>query len=171
MWIYCAFRVNRRSKSSGYIPTGFTLKNSTYCPRCIYLFCMDLRANSDFYLVQHEQICVVFPWWRVFTARFRTESLYEADMFCLQRVKPSFKFQKQGSPHYWEVFKAHTDPRNACGFRNSVPVWCLLQNSAGSKQKSYEIMTMKMFAPLDKTKPNTGNIRDLNWAAVKRTTV
>ena len=30
---------------------------------------------------------------------------------------------------------------------------------------------MKMFAPLDKTKPNTGNIRGLNWAAVKRTTV
>jgi len=47
----------------------------------------------------------------------------------------------------------------------------LLRNYASRKQKSYEIMTMKMFAPLDKTKPNTRNIRDLNWAAVKRTTV
>jgi len=32
-------------------------------------------------------------------------------------------------------------------------------------------MTVKMFAILDEAKPNTRNIRDLNWAAVKRTTV
>ena len=92
-------------------------------------------------------------------------------MFCLQRAKPSFKFQKQGFPHYCEVFKAHTDPQISCGFRNSVRIWFLLQNSAGSKQKSYEIMTMKMFATLDEAKPNTRNIRGLNWTAVKRTTV
>ena len=35
-------------------------------------------------------------------------------MFCLQRANPSFKFQKQGFPHYCEVFKAHTDPQIAC---------------------------------------------------------
>jgi hypothetical protein len=49
-------------------------------------------------------------------------------MFCLQRVKPSFKIQKQFSPQYCEVFKAHTDPRIACGFRNSGRLWFLLQN-------------------------------------------
>jgi len=35
----------------------------------------------------------------------------------------------------------------------------------------YEIMTMKMFATLDKAKPNIGNIRGLNLAAVKRRAV
>jgi hypothetical protein len=47
----------------------------------------------------------------------------------------------------------------------------LLHNYASSKQKSDEIMTTKMFATLDRTKPNTRNIRGLNRAAVKRTTV
>ena len=37
----------------------------------------------------------------------------------------------------------------------------LLQNYAGSKQKSYEIMTVKMLTTLDKVKPNTGSIRGL----------
>jgi hypothetical protein len=46
----------------------------------------------------------------------------------------------------------------------------LLHNYAGSKQKSYEIMTVKMFETLDKAEPNTQNIRGLNLAAVKRTT-
>jgi hypothetical protein len=46
----------------------------------------------------------------------------------------------------------------------------LLQNYEGSKQKSYEIKTMKMFEILDKANPNTENIRGLNLAAVKRST-
>ena len=37
----------------------------------------------------------------------------------------------------------------------------LLQNYAGSKQNSYEIMTVKMLTTLDKVKPNTGSIRGL----------
>jgi hypothetical protein len=40
-----------------------------------------------------------------------------------------------------------------------------------NKQKSYEIMKMQMFATLDKANPDTGNIRSLNLAAVKHTTV
>jgi len=43
----------------------------------------------------------------------------------------------------------------------------LLQNYAGSKQKSYEIMTVKMLTTLDKVKPSTGSIRGLNLAVVK----
>jgi hypothetical protein len=40
-----------------------------------------------------------------------------------------------------------------------------------SKQKSYKIMKIKMFATLDKANPDKGNIRGLNLAAVKHTTV
>jgi hypothetical protein len=39
------------------------------------------------------------------------------------------------------------------------------------QQKSYKIMKMQMFATLDKVSPDTGNIRGLNLAAVKYTTV
>jgi hypothetical protein len=37
--------------------------------------------------------------------------------------------------------------------------------------RSHKIMRMKMFAALEQVKPNTENIRDLNLAAVKHTTV
>jgi hypothetical protein len=40
-----------------------------------------------------------------------------------------------------------------------------------NKQKSYKIKKRKMFATLDKAKPNIGNIRGLNLAAVKHRTV
>jgi hypothetical protein len=45
------------------------------------------------------------------------------------------------------------------------------QNYAGSKHKSYKIIMIRMFAILDKAKPNIGNTRDINMAAVKPTTV
>jgi hypothetical protein len=44
------------------------------------------------------------------------------------------------------------------------------QNYAGSKQKSSKIFIIQMFVILDKAKPNTGNIRGLNLAAVKAAT-
>jgi hypothetical protein len=50
-------------------------------------------------------------------------------------------------------------------------VYDYITNHAGSKQKSYKIMKMKMFAILDKAKPDTGNIRGLNLAAVMFMTV
>jgi hypothetical protein len=46
-----------------------------------------------------------------------------------------------------------------------------ISNYVGNKQKSYKIMKMKMFATLDKEKPDTGSKRCLNFAAVKYTTV
>jgi hypothetical protein len=46
-----------------------------------------------------------------------------------------------------------------------------LQNYAGNKQKLYKITKMQMSAILGKAKPYTENIRGLNLAAVKRTTV
>jgi len=45
-----------------------------------------------------------------------------------------------------------------------------LQNIAGSKQKSFKIITTQMFAVQDKAKSNTKNIRGLNLVAVKHTT-
>jgi hypothetical protein len=47
----------------------------------------------------------------------------------------------------------------------------ILQNYAGNKQKLYKIMKMQIYAILGKAKPNTENIRGLNLAVVKRTTV
>jgi hypothetical protein len=45
-----------------------------------------------------------------------------------------------------------------------------IKNYAINKPKSYKIMKMQMFATLDKENPDTGNIKGLNLAVVKRTT-
>ena len=28
-------------------------KNATFCPQCIYAFCVDLISNSDYFTIQH----------------------------------------------------------------------------------------------------------------------
>jgi len=34
--------------------TSLTFTNSTFCPHiCIYVFCVDLRTNSDYFPIQH----------------------------------------------------------------------------------------------------------------------
>jgi len=33
--------------------TSLTFINSTFCPQCICVFCMDLRTNSVYFLIQH----------------------------------------------------------------------------------------------------------------------
>jgi len=39
---------------SPYVPPGITLRNPTLCPtQCIYVFCVDLRTNSDYFPIQH----------------------------------------------------------------------------------------------------------------------
>jgi hypothetical protein len=45
----------------------------------------------------------------------------------------------------------------------------LLQNCAGNRQRSSKTTTMKTFETSDKAKPNTGNIKGSNLAAVKLT--
>ena len=37
-------------------PTGLTFKNCTFCPHCIYVFCIYLRTNSDLCHLQHKLI-------------------------------------------------------------------------------------------------------------------
>jgi len=68
-------------------------------------------------------------------------------------------------------FSAPSALQIACAFQESVHVIILSQNCAGNKLKSYEIMRIKMLAALDKTKPNTRIVRELNWAAVKHVSV
>ena len=41
---------------TGYVPTGFTINNCTFCPHCIYVFCIYLRTNSDLCHLQHKLI-------------------------------------------------------------------------------------------------------------------
>jgi hypothetical protein len=37
-----------------YVPAGLQFRNSTFCPQSdIYVFCVDLRTNSDYFTVQH----------------------------------------------------------------------------------------------------------------------
>jgi len=37
-----------------YVQSSATFKNSTFCPHsCIYVFCVDLRTNSDYFPIQH----------------------------------------------------------------------------------------------------------------------
>ena len=40
-----------KSKDLLYVPTALTFRNSVFCPQCIYVFCVDLRTNSDFFSV------------------------------------------------------------------------------------------------------------------------
>jgi hypothetical protein len=50
-------------------------------------------------------------------------------------------------------------------------VYDYIKNNAGNKQKSYKIMTMKMFAIFHKAEPDIGSTRGLNLAVVKHATV
>ena len=49
-------------------PAGLTFNNCTFCPHCIYVFCIYLRTNSDLSHLQHKMI-----------------GLYNRDEKCLQR--------------------------------------------------------------------------------------
>jgi hypothetical protein len=68
-------------------------------------------------------------------------------------------------------FKVHTGLRFAHGFQPSVCIRLYNKNCAGNKKKSYKITRMNMFAVCDTAKPDIENIRCLNLAVVKLTTV
>ena len=50
-----------------YVRPGLTIRNSTWCPHCVYVFCTDLRTNSDLYNINRS---VLYNRDRVFTARY-----------------------------------------------------------------------------------------------------
>jgi hypothetical protein len=59
-----------------------------------------------------------------------------------------------------------------CTQFSTLPIYTIMyQNCAGDKQKPHKIMRMNMFAIEDKVKPDIENIRGLNLAMVKPTTV
>jgi hypothetical protein len=61
---YCRCMPNRhlatnlpyKAQSLLYLPSGLAFKNYTICPQCIYVFCMDLRTNSNYFTTHYELI-------------------------------------------------------------------------------------------------------------------
>ena len=45
--VYCAVRTGSLYTAS------LTFSNSTFCQQCIYVFCVDLTINSDYFPIQH----------------------------------------------------------------------------------------------------------------------
>jgi hypothetical protein len=53
---HCMYRtvVTICTASGHYMYRQFNIHNSTFCPHsCIYVFCVDLRTNSDYFPIQH----------------------------------------------------------------------------------------------------------------------
>jgi hypothetical protein len=65
--------------------------------------------------------------------------LLAADTYLLK-----LQLLQNSSPHHWKFSRVHTGPRFAHGFQPSMSI--RLQNCEGTKQKSYKIMRMNMFA-------------------------
>ena len=42
-----------KAKDLLYIPPALTYRNCVFCPQCIYVFCVDLKTNSDYVSIQH----------------------------------------------------------------------------------------------------------------------
>jgi len=36
-----------------YIPPDLMFRNSAFCRRCIYVFCVELRTSSDYFSIHH----------------------------------------------------------------------------------------------------------------------
>jgi len=64
-----AVSFNPLSPSGHYTYRQFTLNNSTFCPHSVYVFCVDMRTNSDYVPIQH-QLVGFYNRDSVFTARY-----------------------------------------------------------------------------------------------------
>jgi hypothetical protein len=78
---------------------------------------------------------------------------------------------KHGSTHYWKFSKLHIGPPFAHSFQPSVCIRLCNKIVQATSRSHTKIMRMNAFAAQDKTKPDKENIRDLNLAVVKLTTV
>jgi hypothetical protein len=72
---------------------------------------------------------------------------------------------KQGSLHNWKISKEHSNSRYASSFSYSI-----VYNYEGNRHKSLKITKICIFKILDKSKPNTENIRRVNLVDVRYTT-
>jgi hypothetical protein len=70
--------LNLLKPSGNYIRPGLTLKNSTWCPHCVYVFCTDLRTNSDFCVTNIKRLAFITEVESVYSA-VRAQSLYKTD--------------------------------------------------------------------------------------------
>jgi hypothetical protein len=68
-------------------------------------------------------------------------------------------------------FNFNFKPKNCIRLSIFCTSTIILQNYVDNKQKLYEFMKIQMSAILGKAKPDSENIRGLNLAAAKRTTV
>jgi len=41
-----------------YVPPASSFRNSVFCPQCVYVFCVDLITNSDYFSIQNWLICI-----------------------------------------------------------------------------------------------------------------
>ena len=71
------------------LPTGLTFNDCTLCPRCIYVFCIYLRTNSDLCHLQHKLI-----------------GFYNRDEKCLQRGT-DWVFKYSGLHFVFKGLKQH----------------------------------------------------------------
>jgi hypothetical protein len=51
--VFLSFRLTIKAQWSLYIPPGLTFTNSVLPIQCVYVLYMDLRTNSEFFLIQH----------------------------------------------------------------------------------------------------------------------
>jgi hypothetical protein len=54
--------------------TSLTFSNSTFCPHIVFMFCVDLRTNSDYFPIQHL-LTGFYNWDKVCLLRGTTECL------------------------------------------------------------------------------------------------
>jgi hypothetical protein len=54
--VYSAVRTESLYKTDALRRERVNIKNSTWCPHCVYVFCTDLRANSNICLLKHYEI-------------------------------------------------------------------------------------------------------------------
>ena len=74
-------------------PPAVTFKNSTFYPtQCIYVFCVDLRTNSDYFPIQH----------------YLMGFFYNRDGLCLLEVRTGCSYVVQTSGYYiYHRFNIH----------------------------------------------------------------
>ena len=49
--IYCKYYIYRTAVTI--CIASLTFNSSTFCPHSVFVFCVDLRTNSDYFLIQH----------------------------------------------------------------------------------------------------------------------
>jgi len=57
-YIFCQLRLNFKAYCLRDAPAGLTFNNCTHCPNCIYVFCINLRTNSNLCLLEQKLVFI-----------------------------------------------------------------------------------------------------------------